>query len=201
MMRRLDVEHRDFSERADKLLDLVKHLTPLAPHYRKMTAEVVMLRLFSLLEETIATSSAKICCGTVYLDGAPPILKVRCASISDALDKMRTHGRPKRRQLKWTKAKDIKENPSFIVDPTDGLSAVVDRHGTIIDEMRRVRNHIAHNTRSTRQEFNVVVRRRYGADVNAITAGIMLLSAKHSPSLTETYIITAKVIIKELLRA
>ncbi|MBI4965286.1 MAG: hypothetical protein HY913_18565 [Desulfomonile tiedjei] len=113
-----------------------------------------------------------------------------------------THGRTAPRyQLRWSKASEIKKNVKYVIDARDNFVAVIDRNGALIDEMRRVRNRIAHNNSQSRSHYREIVRRHYGAYLNNVTPGTLLLSQRVTPCLLDQYIRGARVLAKDLVKA
>src|SRR5687767_7934968 len=92
-MPQLAADLRDFVAAADKLADIVANLGPLSARYQNMIAEIVMLRLFALIENTLASSITKLCCNTNYLDGTPSTAIVKARGIVTATDNMLRLGR------------------------------------------------------------------------------------------------------------
>src|SRR5207249_2455104 len=106
---------------------------------------------------------AKLLCGATYLDATHPGRLVTARSMAGAVTAMKTHGRSKpKNYLSWTKSKDIQDNLSLTLDAVDPFFAVVTKHGSLLSEMRFVRNHIAHGNSGTRSNFRKVVRQYYG---------------------------------------
>jgi len=133
------VNLRDFNREVDKLSDLEGNLLYLPAHYQKLVAEIVLLRLFYLLENTFASMAYKVVCRAQYLDGSNPTVLIICRNVQSASAEMRNHGRTKpRRYLKWTKASEIKENLRYVLDSDEHFVKTVDYHGTFIDEVRRI---------------------------------------------------------------
>lgn len=200
-MHRLDVNLRDFDREVDKLSDLERNLLNLAAQYQKLVAEIVLLRLFYVLENTFASMACKVVCRAKYLDGSSPTVLVTCRNVQRALAEMKNYGRTRpRHTLKWTKASEIKENLKYVLNSSDHFVRVVDYHGNFIDEMRRIRNRIVHNNQQSRNNYQVVIRRLYGAKLNGITPGTLLLSKRYSPSLLRQYLIKSNILIKEVAK-
>jgi hypothetical protein len=103
-------------------------------------------------------------------------------------------------QLMWSKASEIKENTKYVIDPNDNFSQVIDRNGSLIDELRRVRNRIAHNNAQSRRKYREVVRRYYGAYMNHVTPGVLLLTTRIRPALIEQYIKQERILVKDILK-
>ena len=201
-MHRLSVNYREFNDNVDKLINLESNLINLTPKYQKLVAEIILLRLFFVLEETFSTIAGKLVCGAEYIDGSIPNSLITCRSIEKALDNMRTYGRGGTyHQLKWGKASEIKENLRYILDANENYIRTVDFHASFIDELRKIRNRIAHNNSTTRIRYQIVVKRYYGANLNGITAGTLLLSPRRSPNLLQQYLIKAKILIKTMTKA
>lgn len=200
-MYRLEVNLREFDQQANKLSNLEKSLLPLPAAYQKLIAEIMHLRLFYVLENTFASMACKVVCNAQYLDGSSPVVIMVCNNIQSALTVMKNHGRSRtRHRLRWTKASEIKENLRYVLDVNDNFMKVIDNHGNLIDEMRRVRNRIAHNNQQSRNNYQVVVRRYYGARLNSISPGTLLLSKRNSPNLLQQYLIKSKILVKEVAK-
>lgn len=200
-MARLDVNYNEGCKELDRLIDLQSHICPLPPKYRKLIAEIILLRAFSLLEETICAIASKLACGIPYCDGAQANILIRASSSTDALQKMISHGRTRPRwTLSWSRASEIKKNMQYIIASGDHFMSIVDQHGTFIDEMRRIRNRIAHNNYNSRKNYYVIVRRYYGAYLNNVTPGTLLLSVRRTPILIESYLVKCRILIKQLVK-
>jgi hypothetical protein len=197
----IDPEYRLHNSETAKLLGLCNTLNQLPATHQKLVAEIVLLRLFSLFENLVSSISTKLACGARYADGSSPALLVTCDSVRNARYNFQNHARTSQRELKWSKASDIKENVRYVIDPADNFIRVVNGHGTLIDEIRRVRNRIAHNNARSRSNYRLVVRRHYGAYLNHVTPGMLLLTPRISPCLLDQYIRKERILVKDLIRA
>lgn len=200
-MARLDVNLRDFNHQSDRLLSLIDNLGSLNPRYQKMVAELVMVRLFSLVESHFESITTKILCATPYVDGTSPVLLFESANASNARSNMLRYGRRSaKNQLRWTKVTFIQDNVIHLLDGSDHLLRVLTTHSSFIEEMRCVRNHVAHNTSDTRARYRPVVERYYGAYVPRITPGVLLLTSRIAPLLIRQYILKSRFVIREIVR-
>ncbi|MFC2078446.1 hypothetical protein ACFLSZ_00535 [Candidatus Bipolaricaulota bacterium] len=201
-MVRLDVELRDCRASVDNLLALYGSLASLPGGIQKLVAEIVMLRLFDILSEHLRRITCKVACGGMYLDGTAPSLLHRSTSMAGAEKAMRTHGRGSKlhNHLRWSASKYIKENSVFVIDRRDHLIVTLDSHHMLIDEMRRVRNRIAHNNQGSRKAYSQVIRRRYGAKVRGVRPGVLLLSTRWSPVPLEEYLRSTRVLVRALVK-
>ncbi|HLY61364.1 MAG TPA: hypothetical protein VKV95_11495 [Terriglobia bacterium] len=104
-------------------------------------------------------------------------------------------------QPRWSTASEIKDNIKFVIDPGDNVHRVLDANASLIDEMRRVRNRVAHNNPTSRENYRQVVRSHYGASPNHVTPGLLLVTPRFSPPLVEQYIKKQRIIAKDLVKA
>lgn len=199
-MRTLQTDYAECVSELTKLSALARNVGKLEPVFQKLVAEITFLRLFYVLENGFQAFACKLLCGCSYLDGSLPVLLSPSASISAAADRMRKFGRVRAHDLKWSKASEVNENVRYLIDASDHYVRVINFHGSLIDEMRRVRNRIAHNNQQSRKNFRVVVHRHYGAYLNQVTPGLLLVSPRRSPPLLDQYLAKALVLVKELAR-
>lgn len=171
----------------------------LEARYQHFIGEMVMLRLFSIFEDTVAELAYKIAAGAFYLDGSSPVLLARSGRTKDSRSLLMTYGRARPvDNLKWTKPRFIKESVEKVIPATETFILNAQIHGQIIDEMRKVRNSLAHNSASARNEFKQVIRQVYGFNKN-ISPGIFLISIKHHRTCNLTrYIGSAKAILQRM---
>ncbi|MEQ1621004.1 MAG: hypothetical protein ABL919_06330 [Methylococcales bacterium] len=73
-------------------------------------------------------------------------------------------------------------------------------HGALIDQMRKVRNVLAHNTSSAKADFSEVVRQIYGANIK-LTAGAFLCSTRRSPVCNlSRYIASTRIVLSDIAK-
>lgn len=200
-MSKLSIGYDLLNAQTTSLMQLHREGSALAPRHRKLLAEISMLRLCYVLENLLETSVAKLLSGATYLDGSHPTRVIQLRSSRAALQAMSTYNRNKTRAvLKWNRVSEIKENVRFMMSSSEHALTALDKYGAIIDEMRRIRNRIAHNSSRCRSEFRPVVLKYYGAELNHISPGTLLLSARRVPCLMEAYLRGAAVIGRDVLR-
>lgn len=163
--------------------------------YQYVISEVIMLRLFSILESSFAEISFKLSCNAKYKNGTYPSILRRCNSIQQAHATMLTHNRTRAMMyLKWTKTSFIKDSIEHVLDINDKFYQGIRIHSNLINEMRIVRNHIAHRSTSTKNEYISLLRTKYGGNPN-LTLGAYLTSTKRNPVANINYYINASRII------
>lgn len=167
----------------------------LGVRYQHFVGEVVMLRLFAVYEQTTREFALKLACNGTYRNGTFPLVHHQCKSLEDAADQMAVLGRAKPVQLKWTKAEYVLESVQHVLDVTDRFTSEIRNHGDLINEMRIVRNHIAHRTGSTQREFRKVVRRRYGAAAKLPSGSYLVSTKRHPQSNIRRYILSVRALL------
>jgi hypothetical protein len=198
----LNVDYLACCNEITRLLTLQTNISSIAPTYRKIVAEIIIIRLFDILQDSISSIACKVICGANYQDGSTPILLGSARNMQAATFKMIHYGRRKPRPyLRWSKIQDIKENVRYLINPTDHFIRTLDNHGYLIEEMRRIRNRVAHNNTLTRNQYQEMVLRHYGAYLNAITPGTLLLSPRRKPMLVLQYLEKSRILFKELVKA
>ena len=174
---------------------------------RLYVAEMIAVRLYSLFEAIIEDSACRLICGAKYCDGSSPLLwRPRpTRGFERARNAMRTFRRPNpdKFQLRWGKAGEIRKNLEHLFPTREHFIETIVGHGQFISDLRKVRNHIAHGNAGTRRRFDEVVRKYYGANVNAVTPGKMLLSSRFSPQrriLLERFCRTTRIILLAVIK-
>lgn len=167
--------------------------------YQHFISEMIMLRLFSVFEDSIADIAFKITAGAKYINGKTPEISVKARRTADSRGFLLTHGRAKpESNLKWTKAQYIRESVEYVIPTTECFVINAQAHGQLIDEMRRVRNVLAHNTKSAKNDFKVVTRQVYGANI-PITVGAFLTSKRRTNQCNiDRYLLASKAVIAAL---
>ena len=114
---------------------------------------------------------------------------------------MKSHGRSRGLGvLRWSKVADVTENAKYVIAPKDHVLVSLRRNGYIVDEMRRVRNRIAHSGQRARRDYAVVLKRHYGAQVRGVVPGTLLLSSNWNPTLLVRYLSSTRTLARELVR-
>ena len=198
---RLDITIRNSSQIIDRLKDYRDNCRLIESRYQYFISEMIMLRLFSVFEDTVAEIAYKIGAGAQYINGTTPNLLYRDNNMAGSRTEMLRRGRAKPVQnLKWTKAKYIRESVKHVIDINEKYVQYATIHGNEIDEMRKVRNFLAHRNTGTRREFREVIRLLYGANLN-ISSGAFLVSDRRLPIPNlDRYITTTKIILNDMTK-
>lgn len=202
-MTRLKEDLASFLSETDRLLKLLSSAGSLDPTHQKVVAEVVLLRLLILIENTTKVIFCRIICGATYLDGSMPLLRVATSKNAPAaVHAMQSIGRDKAWRLSWNDAAQVRDNIKFVIDARDPCFATMITYASTITEIRFIRNHIAHRNDGTRKNYRKVIVRYYGARVRGVTCGTLLISPRVStPTLLEVLIRKSRAFMRELTRA
>ena len=161
-----------------------------------------MVRLFEEFQDALSGIASRLLRGASYVDGTAPQLLVPAAKSSRAaVTLMTSHGRSRPAQLKWSKASFINDNLGKVMHAADAFRATVSGQAVVINEMRIVRNRIAHSNPNVRQEYARVVRAHYGARRNNISPGTLLLTQRFVPCMLRRYIISCRAVVKDCSRS
>ena len=191
----------NFQNETRRLEDLIGSIERLSAAHRKIVAEIILIRLFLLAENTVESICLKLVCGAEYLDGSVPRRLVGAGSKAAAGTLIRQFGRTKARtKVSWGSSRDIRENLKHTMDPGDQVFGAIANYGGLLTEMRYVRNHVAHNNASTRGNFRKVVRNYYGGLRQGVSPGVLLLTRTWGmPVVLEKYLRHSRIMIKELV--
>jgi len=192
------VPYREFVDRSAKHDVIIKAIPGVEPRLQRLLAELTMMRLFDDFQEAIAGIALRLACGRPYGDGVMPVLLTSPArSTAGARTLFETHNRRKHQYCKWSKASYIRETTREVLDERDRFYTACLKQSLAISEMQAVRNRIAHRNAKSRKAFDVVLRRHYGASVNAVTPGLFLISPRFTNTQLERYLTTCRVLTKE----
>ena len=199
----LSIDWREFQADSNRLQGLVTSLTPLSPLHRKVVAEIVMVRAFLLVENTIASVCTKLLCGADYLDGYAPMRLVNAGSILGPRNLIRTHGRGRPKfNVSWTIPREVRDNLVHTLQSNEPLFQAIASHANTLTTMRYIRNHIVHKNRTSRDNFRKVVRMHYGGIKQGITPGLLLLKRGFGGApLIDQYLRQSRVLVRDFVRA
>lgn len=184
------------------LTNYINDISALEAKYQYMIGEVVMLRLFTVFETAASEIALKLACGATYRNGNNPLVHSPCRSMPDAYSKMISLNRGSKplQYLKWTKASYINKGIKHVLDTTDSFYINIQNHSNIINEMRVVRNHIAHRTQSTGQLFNIELKNIYGANPRLTMGAFLVSTSRHPTSNIQRYVQTMNIILNDITK-
>lgn len=197
------VPHAEFVQRCKKHDAIVAEIPNAAPHVQRLLAELVIMRLFDEFQEFLRGTALRLACGAPYVDGLSPTLLIApCTSTTAAETTMLTLNRQTPwRYLQFSNSAYVRKSTKHVLGAGDPFLQVLGNNSAIFEEMRRVRNRIAHNSFNTRTNFSLVVQGYYGAKLNGISPGLLLLSPRLNPRPIDLYLGSCRAIAKGCVRA
>jgi hypothetical protein len=191
------VPHSEFLERCVRHEQVILGLPQIDVRLQKLLAELIMMRLFDEFQEAISGVALRLACGTPYANGTlPTLLTTPAKSTAGARSLFERYGRTRPTYPRWSRTMYINETTKHVLDTADPFTIACTANSLVISEMQAIRNRIAHKNGSARAAFATVVQRHYGAKLNNISPGLMLLSPRFSPMLLERYVASCRVIAK-----
>jgi len=162
-----------------------------------MVAELSLVRLAVGLENALSTGFYRVGAGRPFADGSAATILHPPSQPRTAEARMK-HGRGK---ITWLNASELSDAIEAVVDPTDACHNRLRSHGSTLAQVRRIRNHIAHRNRNSSQQFQIVVQSIYGARLNNVTPGTLLLTPRGGPTpLIRRLIIGSRTAVTEVFR-
>lgn len=181
-----------------RYLQKSKHLPP---EMYGFVAEMLMLRVFSILENCVKDVSARVACGVPYRNGVVSSPTIKCKSIQDALNRFKSEGRSKSLlYLKFTNVSGTNESIKYIINSSEPFRTKLSKYGVQFDEMRKVRNHIAHRYKNTYVEYKNVIMSRYSANLKLKPSVFLTSTKRQSRAIIDEYLITVKVMIDDITK-
>jgi hypothetical protein len=177
--------------------------------FQRLIAETAMLRLFYGLDNLIVTCALKLLTNSNYCDASPPARNLpafRSKALAEAaILAARPRGLP---YLKWTQLTDFNRNLVPFLPLTEHYLQERAVMNSVLEDMRHVRNHIAHGNNGTRAKFTTVVHRIYLGRPRGISPGKLLLSPKQAflgaptggQPVIEQYLLWARLAAKSLTK-
>jgi len=198
---RLNVSLSKANKQLDRLINYVSSTNSLPAPHQYLIAEIIMLRAFSILDETSKEIALKLTCGARYLNGQSPQLTVNAKSMSGAETILRSHARTTPVQyLKFTNAHFLKKSVKKVISVQDPYVRNALFHSVVFDEMRKVRNFIAHRSPSSRRDYKDVIYDTYNINLRLQIGPFLMSRSRHSTTNLSRYLISIKVILNDLIK-
>lgn len=181
-------------EQIRALEGLLNQARVLPPFYRKVIAELVLVRLAIALENCLSASFYRIVSGTDFESGRAPMLHSRPATIAAAEALLKSGSK-----FNWLNGSDLCAALSLAFDAHDPCLGNVRNHSSTLADVRKIRNHVAHRNRTSGPPFRQVVRRVYGQALNSISPGTLLLTLRNGQlSLCKALLVASRVMVREI---
>lgn len=182
---------------------LLNEALTLPASLQRIAGEILLLRAATILENAIADAIRKLICGATYIDGTQTANMITARSIAHADDLIRTYGRKKPAgYTKWLFIPSIKEGVKFILVNQEHCIDVLDKFSNEINDIRVIRNHIAHNNGGTKKEYRKIIDSYYGSNIRLLPCGTMLMSKNiSSQTMIRRHIVAVRAIVRDITKA
>ena len=147
----------------------------------ELITELAFLKLYISWERFLEQSFIRFMCGAQNIGGLPAARFVHPISIEHALNILRQN----QRYIDWTIASDVIGRGRLYFRDGEPISTVIGGSLSYLDEMKIIRNSIAHQSREVDKPFRNLVRQKMGNVPPGMAAGRFLMS-KIPPSATST---------------
>lgn len=184
----------EFAAQTRALDSLRAGAASLTATHQRMLAELILVRLAVAMENALSQGLYRVGAGRELPDGTFANTLFPASLLITAQRRLRA-GRPK---MTWLDASDVCDALRAVLDPSDKTITNLRKHGLVLSQIRKVRNHIVHKNRTSLPQFQSVVRTVYGAKLNSVTPGQLLLTPRSAPQcLLEKFLTGARIAVKE----
>lgn len=171
----------------------------LQPQFQGFIAEMLMLRLFNILEKAVFDISCRVACGAQYNNGVIPVPTVLASSLSDAVSLFKNYNRATPyNHIQFTNVSNTNDSIKNVIPITEPFRQNLSNYGNQFEEMRNVRNQIAHRTSSTYAKYRSVIVRRYGSALKLKTAVFLTSTTREHIPVLDQYVTIVKLMINDL---
>lgn len=173
----------------------------LQPQFQGFVAEVLMLRLFGILEKAVLEISCRVACGSQYTNGIIPTPFIMANTLDDAINKFKNYNRTSSlNYLQFSNVTYTNHAIRFVIPPTEPFRQNLSHYGVEFEEMRNVRNQIAHRTSSTYSKYKNVILRRYGSALKLKTSVFLISTTRERRPVIDQYVTTVKLMINDMVK-
>ena len=196
-MAALRTEVARFLKEISALEALISELEGLPPAHQKLIAELIIIKLAVGLENCLSQGFYRLASGQADLKGDLLVRHSHPSTIAAAKSELLAGCR----NSPWLNTSDTCKCLEKVVVASDPILSRIRRHGNTVSSIRKIRNHVAHKNRNSSTKFGDVVRQVYGARLNSISPGTLLLTKRAgSRPLCQQLIIGARVATIEIFR-
>lgn len=173
----------------------------LQPQFQGFIAEIIMLRLFSILEKAVIDISCRVACGAQYVNGIVPSPTIVARSLDDAINLFKTFNRTQAlNYLKFTNVRSTNDAIKMVIPATEPFRYNLSSYSNQFEEMRKVRNQIAHRTSDTYNKYKSVIVCRYGSMLKIKTSVFLTSTSRERIPVLDQYITTVKLMINDMVK-
>ena len=173
----------------------------LQPQFQGFVAEILMLRLFSILEKAVFDISCRVACGAQYFNGLIPTPIIMARTIDDAINKFKNYNRTSTYDhLQFSNVSNTNKAIKNVIPDTEPFRQNLNHYGVEFEEMRNVRNQIAHRTSNTYSKYRDVIMRRYGSALRIKTSVFLISTTRERRPVIDQYVTIVKLMLLDLAK-
>lgn len=171
----------------------------LPPQFQGFVAEILMLRLFGILEKNIYEISCRVACGALYNNGVAAVPNVVARSLADAENMFKNYCRPQPlKRLYFTNVSNINNAIKKVIPSNEPIRINLGKYINQFEEMRNVRNQIAHRNRDTYSHYRNVIVGRYGSALKLKTSTFLTSRTRERIPILDQYIQIVKILLNDI---
>jgi hypothetical protein len=194
-MASLRVEVERFVAETATLETLLSQTEALSPAHQKLIAELIIVKLAVAFENCISQGLYRIVAGQPDLSGAVVARHTTPNTIAAAKAQLLAGAQ----RTPWLNASEVCASLQKVVENNDPMLERIRRHGPTVSAIRKIRNHIAHRNRNSSLKFRDLVLQVYGARLNHISPGTLLLTRRIGPKpLCLRLVIASRIAVSEI---
>lgn len=173
----------------------------LQPQFQGFVAEILLLRLFGILEKAVNDISCRVACCATYINGVMPSPTIVARSLDDAMNLFKTFNRTRANShLKFTNVGFTNDAIKEVIPSSEPFRQNLGHYSNEFDDMRRVRNHIAHRTSDTYAKYKQVLTRRYGSNLRIKTSVFLVSNNRERIPMIDQYFTIVKLMINDMAK-
>lgn len=171
----------------------------LQPQFQGFIAEILMLRLFNILEKAVTDIACRVACGAQYNNGVIPVPTVLACNLNDAVYQFKNYNRASPlAHIQFTSVRNTNDAIKEVIPVTEPFRQNLTNYGIQFEEMRNVRNQIAHGTSSTYKKYKNVIVRKYGSALRLKTSVFLTSTTRERIPVLDQYVTTVKLMVNDL---
>jgi hypothetical protein len=133
---------------------------PLTQSRRFLITELSFLQIFNAWEEFLEETFIHYMCGHKTQSGYSPILKVRLSEAT--LHQASVTVNQGKAYSDWSRSDEVMNRARIYFDKGEPFATAIENSYNMLEEMRKIRNGIAHSSTHSREKFSELVRQKIG---------------------------------------
>ncbi len=146
-------------------------MRPIAQSKVYLITELAFLQLFLTWEDFLEQTFIRYMCGGKTESGYSSESRTRAQNLDHALEILKGPSRP---YIEWVDGREIQDRAKTFFQDGEPYCSAIGGAITQLNEMRKIRNRIAHRSKSSEQQFEELARQLLGHRPKGLTPGLLL---------------------------